>query len=96
MPRKTKKEIQEEVKEVLNQADFALDSIINDTTVPRNIKRIAQESKDLLHSQQYTLAVNASNAISLLEDLSQDPNCPMHTRTKIYQILSLLEQIRDV
>ncbi|MHA1340369.1 MAG: UPF0147 family protein [Promethearchaeota archaeon] len=96
MPRKTKKELEEEIKEILEQAEFALNSITNDTAVPRNIRKITQEATETLHSKEFSLAVNASNAISMLEDLSQDPNCPLHTRTRIYQILSLLEQIRDV
>ncbi|MHA1821929.1 MAG: UPF0147 family protein [Promethearchaeota archaeon] len=95
MPRKTKKQINEEIKQLLEQAEYVLDSIINDTTVPRNIRRITQEAKDNLQNENSSPALNASNAISLLDDLSQDPNCPLHTRTRIFQILSILEQIHD-
>lgn len=95
MPRKTKKQIQEELKEVIEQAEQVLASITNDNSVPRNIRRVTQEATDELHKEDESMAVNASSAISLLDDLTQDPNCPLHTRTRIYQILSLLEQIRD-
>lgn len=95
MPRKTKKQIQEELEEILEQAEQILNSITEDNSVPRNIRRVTTEATDELHSSANTPAVNASNAISLLDDLSQDPNCPSHTRTRIYQILSLLEQIKD-
>lgn len=96
MPRKTKKQIQEELKEIMDQADFILNSITNDSSVPRNIRRVTTEATAEIKKDEDSIAVNASNAISLLDDLSQDPNCPLHTRTAIYQILSLLEQIREL
>jgi uncharacterized protein (UPF0147 family) len=95
MPRKTKKQIQEEITETLEQANYLLDQISADNSVPRNIRRVTVEATEAINSEGETPAVNASNAISLLDDLSQDPNCPLHTRTRIYQILSLLEQIKD-
>src|SRR5210317_740760 len=96
MPRKTKKQLREEAQEVLEEAEHVLMGITNDNSVPRNIRRVTQEATDELHKEDDSLAVSASNAISLLDDLSQDPNCPSHTRTRIYQTLSLLEQIKDV
>ena len=94
LPRKTKAQRQEELQEIFNEADYILNSISADTSVPRNIRKITTQAIEELKSEN-TPAVNASNGISLLDDLSQDPNCPLHTRTQIYQILSLLEQIRD-
>ncbi|MCP4760633.1 MAG: UPF0147 family protein [archaeon] len=96
MPRKTKKQLKEELLEIIEESEFILNSITNDNSVPRNIRRVTQEATDELKKDEDSLAVNASNAISLLDDLSQDPNCPSHTRTRIYQLLSLLEQIRDL
>ena len=95
MPRKTKKQIQEEITETLEQANYLLDQISGYNSVPRNIRRVTGEATTAINDETETPAVNASNAISLLDDLSQDPNCPLHTRTRIYQILSLLEQIKD-
>lgn len=96
MPRKTKKEMREELRKIIDQAQNVLGTITNDNSVPRNIRRVTEEASSELDEEHDSLAVNASNAISLLDDLSQDPNCPLHTRTRIYQILSLLEQIRDL
>ena len=95
MPRKTKAQRQEELQEIFDEADYILNSISADTSVPRNIRKITTQAINELKADSTTPAVNASNGISLLDDLSQDPNCPLHTRTQIYQILSLLEQIRD-
>jgi len=39
--------------------------------------------------------VRAANAISALDEVSQDPNMPLHARTKIWQAISILETVRD-
>ncbi len=102
MPRKTKAQIKEETKkeveEILNQVKSLLFRIDGDLGVPRNIRKTAQESIDSIDSlddQENSPAIVASTSVSLLEDIIQDLNCPAHTRTAIYQILSLLEQVRD-
>lgn len=70
-----------------------LDRIMQDDTVPRNVRKVSGEIKeDLLHGED-TLAVKASSAISILEDLSADPNIPMHVRTLIWNLSSQLERI---
>ncbi|MHA1731296.1 MAG: UPF0147 family protein [Promethearchaeota archaeon] len=92
-PRISKKRL-EEAQKTLNNVEYILDQISGDNSVPRNIRRTTDSAKEALHTDD-TPAVRASNAISLLDDLSQDPNCPVHTRTKIYQALSFLEQVKD-
>lgn len=70
-----------------------LDRIMQDDTVPRNVRKVSGEIKeDLLHGEE-SLAVKASSAISILEDLSADPNIPMHVRTLIWNLSSQLERI---
>jgi len=39
--------------------------------------------------------VRASNAIAILDDISQDPNMPQYTRVKLWSVASLLEAIKD-
>lgn len=77
--------VPEEVLEVL-------DRIIQDDTVPRNVRRVASEIKERLLSTK-ELAVEAASAISVLEDISSDPNLPMHVRTMIWNLTSQLERI---
>jgi hypothetical protein len=70
-----------------------LDRIIQDDTVPRNIRRVAGEIKDSLLHGEDSLAVRAASAISILEEISADPNIPMHVRTLIWSVSSQLERI---
>ncbi|MBD3185249.1 hypothetical protein GF325_00360 [Candidatus Bathyarchaeota archaeon] len=82
-------------QETLAQIDFLLKQISENNTVPRNIRRCAEEALADLENDENSSAVKASNAISRLEDVSIDPNCPVHVRTQIYRIVSLLETIKD-
>jgi len=89
-----KKKLQE-YEEKVKQAVAVLGLVSEDTTTPRNIRRAAKESIDSLQSAQYTLAVRASNAISILDEILQDPNMPPYTRVKLWNVMSFLEAIKD-
>jgi uncharacterized protein (UPF0147 family) len=85
----------EEYTKKLNQAMAVLNTIADDNTTPRNIRRAAKQASDMLLDQSLSAAAKAANAISLLEDISQDPNMPMYSRTRIWNAISVLEGIRD-
>jgi len=86
----------EETQEKLKQVLQVLKMISEDTSVPRNIRRAANESIDAIETDKVdSAAVKASNAISILDEISQDPNCPVYSRTKIWQIVSILETVTD-
>ena len=89
--KKTLKEYEERMK----QATIVLGQISEDTTTPRNIRRAARQSIDALQLTEYSQAVRASNAISILDDILQDPNMPPYTRVKLWNVISLLEAIKD-
>jgi uncharacterized protein (UPF0147 family) len=79
----------------LQQAQTVLTMIADDNTTPRNIRRAAKQAADMLLDASLSIAARAANAISLLEDISQDPNMPMYSRTRIWNAISVLEGIRD-
>jgi len=86
----------EEAQEKLKQVLQVLKMISEDTSVPRNIRRAANESIDAIETEKVdSAAVKASNAISILDEISQDPNCPLHARTRIWNAVSILETISD-
>jgi uncharacterized protein (UPF0147 family) len=89
-----KKKLQE-YEERIKQALAVLGAVSEDTTTPRNIRRAAKDSMDALQTTEYTPAVRASNAISILDEILQDPNMPPYTRVKLWNVMSLLEAIKD-
>lgn len=86
---------QEEYIQKTNQAMSILNRVSDDNTTPRNIRRTAKQASDLLLDESTSLAARAANAIDLLDQISQDPNMPMYTRTRIWNVISVLEGIRD-
>ena len=92
MVRKKKlQEYEERIKEAMN----VLGLVSEDTTTPRNIRRAAKQSIEALQLKENTPAVRASSAISILDDILQDPNMPPYTRVKLWNVMSLLEAIKD-
>lgn len=90
-----KKKKMEEYEERIKQAMNVLGLVSEDNTTPRNIRRAAKDSMDMLEKKQDTPAVRASNAVSMLDDILQDPNMPQYTRVKLWNVMSLLEAIKD-
>ncbi|MCD6431083.1 hypothetical protein DRO45_04150 [Candidatus Bathyarchaeota archaeon] len=89
-----KKKLQE-YEERIKQAMAVLGEVSEDTTTPRNIRRAAKNSMEALQTTEYTPAVRASNAISILDEILQDPNMPPYTRVKLWNVMSILEAIKD-
>jgi hypothetical protein len=85
----------EEYEERIKQALAVLGAVSEDNTTPRNIRRSAKDAMNAMQTGEYTPAVRASNAVSLLDEILQDPNMPPYTRVKLWNVMSLLEAIRD-
>jgi hypothetical protein len=90
-----RKKKMEEYEERIKQALTVLGAVSEDNTTPRNIRRAAKDSMDALQTKEYTPAVKASNAISMMDEILQDPNMPPYTRVKLWNVMSLLEAIKD-
>ena len=85
----------DEYQKKMTQAKQILTMIADDNTTPRNIRRTAKNAADMLDDPSLSIAARAANSISVLEEISQDPNMPMYSRTRIWNAISVLEGIRD-
>ena len=79
----------------LRQALTMLMKIINDPSVPRNIRRVCIEAVRHLEDERLSPGVRAANAISALDEIAQDPNMPIHTRITIWNVVTLRETVKD-
>ncbi len=79
--------------DVIMQCADVLDRIVNDDSVPRNIRRNADNMKNILLNEKEPPSVRAAMVISRLDDIGNDPNVPIHTRTLIWGLSSQLEAI---
>lgn len=77
----------------LENACTGLDMMIEDTSVPRNIRRNSEEAKSVLTDDSEAMDVRKAKAINLLDEMANDPNIPLHGRTLVWNILSQLETL---
>ena len=70
-----------------------LNMLYEDNSIPRNIRRGAEEVKALLLEGSDPLDVRVATATSRLDELANDPNIPLHGRTLIWNIMSRLEEL---
>jgi uncharacterized protein (UPF0147 family) len=80
-------------EEKLRQVTGVIDELIEDNSVPRNIRQGAEDAKERLLEDDDPLDVRVASAVSTLDDLANDPNIPLHGRTVIWNIISGLESI---
>jgi uncharacterized protein (UPF0147 family) len=71
-----------------------LQEIMGDRGVPRNIKSSIEESIGIMGGTESEEEKIAS-VISILDEASADPNITLHTRTRIWNMVSVLESIKS-
>ena len=81
--------------ETLNQAITTLEEIASNPSTPKNIKKSIADLASDLKKQEQSISVRAANAISLLDDITQDANMPSYVRVTLWQAVSTLERIRE-
>lgn len=77
----------DEIKEILN----ILSQIEQDYTVPRNVRLKISDAISALSEKDKTIAVKINKSLQELDDIVDDPNIPIYTRTQIWNIISTLE-----
>ncbi len=83
------------IEEKFNKIENLLQGMVNDRSVPRNIKKIVQEGLRIIKLGNNPTETIASTIISLIKDLSSDINIPFHSQSTINRVLSILETIKD-
>lgn len=86
---------QQENDAKMTKAVATLNQIADSSITPRNIRKIVKDSVNMLQDPKQSVAVRAANAISLLDEVSQDPNMPSFARVQLWGAVSELESIRE-
>ena len=82
-------------KQAMREAIDTLNLIVSTNSTPKTIKKSVTDLVTELVKEEYSLSVRAANTISLLDDVTQDPNMPSYVRTQLWQAVSKLESIRE-
>ena len=83
------------IKESMSSAIQTLNQLASSHSTPKNFKKTISELIVDLKSEEYSVSVRAANAISSLDDITQNPNVPSFVRTSLWQAVSVLESIRE-
>ena len=62
---------------------------------PRNIRRTVKDGINMRNDEELSQGVRAANVISMLDEITQDPNIPSFSRVTVWSAVSNLESIRD-
>ena len=85
----------EENKQAMESAIQTLNQLAISHSTPKNFKKTITDLIQELETDEYSMSVRAANAISSLDDITQDPNVPSFVRTTLWQAVSVLESIRE-
>ena len=81
--------------EIENQLDGVIssfNSLLEDSTIPKNLKTKIDSALVMLNSES-ELFLRISKVLTELEEISRDMNLSPHLRTQVWNLLSSLENI---
>ena len=87
--------LEAENAERLKKALANLQLVVESSITPKNIRKVLKDTMNALVDAHISVGVRAASAISILEELSQDPNMPSFARVTMWSALSNLESIRE-
>ncbi len=76
-----------------NEVIYLLEEMSQDSSVPKNVRKNAQDARTKMENQKTSLDIRCATAISMLDEISNDPNVPSHGRASLYTIISKLEAL---
>ncbi len=85
------------VQKKLLQIISVLDSLVEDSSVPRNVRARLGDARAKLGGEEAKsdLPTALSSAIYALDEISNDINLPTHARTMVWNLLSELEALKQ-
>ena len=72
-----------------------LNQVASNPSTPKTVRKTISDLINEFTSEKYSVSVRSANAISLLDDITQDPNLPSYVRVTLWQVVSTLENIRE-
>jgi uncharacterized protein (UPF0147 family) len=70
-----------------------LEGVLNDRGVPKNVKSSIEEAISILRDRNAN-NVKIAETASILEEVSNDPNVSVYTRTVLWDVVSRLEALK--
>ena len=77
----------------LEDALDLIEGMLEDTSIPRNVRRILEEAKTILEEDK-DVDVKVMKAIYSIEKITDDQNLLPHIRMQLWNIISALESVK--
>lgn len=77
----------------IDDVNDALNEMINDATVPKNVKIKLNLTLKALSDNNEDISLRINKALNELDELTDDINIESFTRTQLWNIVSMLEMI---
>jgi len=81
------------MEENLEHVVDMLKQVSEDNSVPRNIQKECKKCIEVIRNDEEELSVRINSCTSCLDEVANDANIPMYTRTQIWNIVSILESV---
>ena len=62
--------------------------------IPRNVKTVIDEAIKAMKNAKESSSARVNMAVTLLDEISNDPNIPGHLRTQVWNVVSMLEALK--
>lgn len=86
--------MEEELQTELKNLEELMQDVLTDHSVPRNVRAIVEEAMQKISGKELKIE-DFSTAVYMMDDISKDLNLPSHTRTDIWEIISMMETIKE-
>ena len=84
-----------ELEAKIVQVKQQIDMLLNDNSVPRNVKAALSEARRAIDQPEAEYSVRSSAATYKIDEISNDINLPPYARTVVWNLLSALESIKE-
>ncbi|MBU5678726.1 MAG: UPF0147 family protein [Candidatus Aenigmatarchaeota archaeon] len=78
----------------VKDAILVIDELIADTNIPKNVRLKLEEAKNELNNTKVEKEIRIGKVVAIMDEISIDINLPIYARTKIWNIVSILESIK--
>ena len=79
----------------LNEIIELLTNLESDTLIPKNVRTRLKNASSALKEEDKIISLRIDKSIQELDNISEDPNLPIHTKVQIWDLFSKLECIQQ-
>ncbi len=79
----------------ISQIIELLHELSNDRKVPRNVRSVIDDARKELTGKEENLPTKINTTVSMLDEISNDPNIQSYTRTQLWNLVSMLEAVES-